>query len=453
VKGFPETWNRCWYGPVIAARPWFFMKITLLLLALDTWLVMAKSGGRYGAGGFNVAHFAWLDALQPVPTQSLYVTVILVCGLLGALCAVGVTGRRSLCALMLLYTYGWAMSQLDSYQHHYLLSWFFLLFIAFPLGTVFSSRKEPTMVSAWAWKLLIAICALLYAYTGVSKLEPAWLAGDVLKRINASGGPLDPLVALGQWVGFSEEMVWKLAGASVVAAQAVIACAYVAVLVAGDRKHRWLKAIRWVGLCSAVGFHAMSEYVGLRIGWFTYYMIALAWVVFLPANWMHMMAWCAQRPWNFFLEKLDASAQPKRSYGPPWLLASVLLAGSTLCAFSAFGDIGLPGCDNVALMAGAVVCVAGLMVLLRGEHGVSIMRALASAVVALMVTVTFEGSQVRYDYYRFVGGDALRRAEYQKALDAYGKANSYAPAGSSRWKKVIQTRKQMAKSQWGVSPP
>jgi len=37
---------------------------------------------RYGADGFNVAHFAWLDALQPLPTASSYATLLLVSGLL-----------------------------------------------------------------------------------------------------------------------------------------------------------------------------------------------------------------------------------------------------------------------------------------------------------------------------------------------------------------------------------
>jgi hypothetical protein len=47
----------------------------LALAAVDTWLLMIPRGGRYGAGGFNVAHFAWIDALFPVPTPRAYVGI------------------------------------------------------------------------------------------------------------------------------------------------------------------------------------------------------------------------------------------------------------------------------------------------------------------------------------------------------------------------------------------
>ena len=57
-----SVWERHWYGDVIALRPYLLRKGVLVLLALDAWLLMLGHAGRYGAGGFNVAHFLWLDA-------------------------------------------------------------------------------------------------------------------------------------------------------------------------------------------------------------------------------------------------------------------------------------------------------------------------------------------------------------------------------------------------------
>jgi hypothetical protein len=43
---------------------------------------------------------------------------------------------------------------------------------------------------------------------------------------------------------------------------------------------------------------------------------------------------------------------------------------------------------------------------------------------------------VHYDFYRFLGGDLVRRGEPIEALDAYGLANTWAPDGEGRQSKV-----------------
>src|SRR5690606_28156004 len=67
--------------PVAAVRPYLILKCTLLVVAFDVWLTRISHGGRYGAGGFNVAHFAWLDAIQPEVSPALYVGVCTLTGL------------------------------------------------------------------------------------------------------------------------------------------------------------------------------------------------------------------------------------------------------------------------------------------------------------------------------------------------------------------------------------
>ena len=50
--------DRYFHGENGAARAVLFEKSFLALLAFDTWMLMIGHAGRYGVGGFNVAHFA-----------------------------------------------------------------------------------------------------------------------------------------------------------------------------------------------------------------------------------------------------------------------------------------------------------------------------------------------------------------------------------------------------------
>lgn len=120
------------HAPFVAARAYLFSRLFLVLVALDAWTLMIGHAGRYGVDGFNVAHFAWLDAILPQPTAAIYVGVLLATGLLALALALGGTRRLALAGLFLLYTISWAMSMLDSYQHHYFVSSVLLCLVFFP---------------------------------------------------------------------------------------------------------------------------------------------------------------------------------------------------------------------------------------------------------------------------------------------------------------------------------
>ena len=75
-----SAWERYWFGPVAGVRPFVLERTVLFLLALDVWTQCVPHGARYGAGDFNVAHFAWLDVVQPMPTPSLHVGLMLIVG-------------------------------------------------------------------------------------------------------------------------------------------------------------------------------------------------------------------------------------------------------------------------------------------------------------------------------------------------------------------------------------
>ena len=78
-------WNHYFFSPVAAVRPYLLMKGVLVLLAFDAWMKMSPHGSLYGAAGFNVAHFRWIDAVQPVPTPALHVGVVLLTGMLASM--------------------------------------------------------------------------------------------------------------------------------------------------------------------------------------------------------------------------------------------------------------------------------------------------------------------------------------------------------------------------------
>jgi len=129
-----DLWECYWFGPVAAIRPYLLMKAVLLLLAFDMWLLRLTKGSKYGVFEFNVAHFPWLDALQPVPTPELLVGFVLSVGLLALVITFAGAVRWALVLLALSYTYSWAISMFDLYQHHYFISLVLFAFSFFPLS-------------------------------------------------------------------------------------------------------------------------------------------------------------------------------------------------------------------------------------------------------------------------------------------------------------------------------
>lgn len=176
--------NEFFHGPHGASRSYLFSKVFLLLLALDAWALMIGHAGRYGAAGFNAAHFDWLDAIQPLPTNASYIGMLLLAGLLSLTLMLAGIARWLLALLLVLYTYSWAMSLLDSYQHHYFVSLILACLIFFPqLGArdihplaapldAESAKKKKTRereradgieLRGWAFTVLAAAIVAVYA--------------------------------------------------------------------------------------------------------------------------------------------------------------------------------------------------------------------------------------------------------------------------------------------------
>ncbi|MFO0912133.1 MAG: tetratricopeptide repeat protein [Pirellulales bacterium] len=129
------SWDELWTGPVAAIRPYLFMKCFYLLIATDAVVLMTERGARYGVDGFNVAHFRWLDTLQPAPSATWYVGCLMLVAVLALLQVfAGFSVGRAI-ATAVGYTYCWTMSRYDSYLHHYLTSLILTALIFFPRTT------------------------------------------------------------------------------------------------------------------------------------------------------------------------------------------------------------------------------------------------------------------------------------------------------------------------------
>ncbi|HEX9765408.1 MAG TPA: HTTM domain-containing protein, partial [Nitriliruptorales bacterium] len=242
------AWEHYWFGPVAAIRPYLLMKAVYGMLALDLWLVQIPRGGRYGAGGFNVAHFRWLDVVQPLPSPDLYVGLMLSLGLLALVCALSDPGRWARALVAVLHTYSWAMSLHDTYQHHYFLSLALAAFVFFPRvparALAAPGDAGGSTVSAWAYALLGTNVGLVYAFTALAKLDPTWRTGEILRL--APHTFLAPLAGWAQGVGIPPSLFWRASALAVVALESVVAVGYLVATRRDDPGRPWVRMVTWL---------------------------------------------------------------------------------------------------------------------------------------------------------------------------------------------------------------
>lgn len=528
---FSSGWlDRFAFGPVAAVRPWLLLKATLLLLAVDVWHTHLGPAWRYGAAGFNVAHFAWMNGL-PIPTREAYVAMLVVVGVGSFVCALMARPPRALLVLVtFLYTWGWSCSMHDSYQHHYLISLILFAFCFFPrldgkqlfgeIGGAPRRASKPAKttespsavidalrhgpvprVHAVGYTMLTSVAAIVYTFTAISKTEVEWRDGDALRNITSNGAHIPDVLSLAHAVGMTDDTLFWLMGHSVIGVQVVCALGYLfassrdgestreeraqlreqLALLHADRVRitialvvipiACLVASRIVGLLPAIvlfvvatgvalprsfhrfcfapfgrpsarailasfalinalSFHVGAEYIGLQIGWFSYYMIVIALIALTPAHWLSALAM--------------ALTAPVRGVGAPllskWPIAGPVLGITTAIVAVGVGSaVDIPGAYECSILVGIASFVAGISAMMRPDLGADRTRGVLAAAVAMLVLyVSFTTGGERYDYYRFAGGDFRRRHDYPAALEAYRAADRYAPEGEGRAAQIEQ---------------
>jgi hypothetical protein len=420
------SWLPRFDGSVVPARPAVLARALYLLLALDLWVDMIPHAGRYGVDGFNVAHFAWLDALLPLPSAAGYAGLLAATGVLSAMCALGPLNTLMRWAVAFAYTLGWAMSMHDSYQHHYLLSWLLLALAIAPVPTGLPSRSR---VWAPGHVLLSITCGVVYTFTAVSKLSPAWRDGSVLRTLAHARPPGDPHpgrldalrdAALG--LGVSDARFFAALALATAALQVLIAAGYLTVQARDERGHVRARSAGAAALAGAFLFHLGAEVSGVfRIGWFSLYMMVVAAVCLGPAALVAALDDALARASSRVRSRLGARG------ALVWALAALAWGGAI--ALIAHGRV--PGFAVGAATGGLGALGLGALAR-RGQ------RALAPAVAAsaLLAACAVTFAPVAFDYHRRLAGELLKLGRHGDALAAYREAERVAPPGQSRRGKI-----------------
>ena len=449
----PNLWERYWFAPVAAVRPYLLVKAVLLLLAFDIWLLRVKNGAQFALEDFNVAHFYWLDVAQPLFTPPVYTGLLLWTGLFALYCALTGANRVALALLALSYTYSWASSMLDGYQHHYFLSLVLLTCVFFPRfraenfyrteiapagdvkKPVRAFRMETPRTSAWGYVLLGVNVAIVYFFTAITKAtDERFVSGEIVRQLSEKKQLLQPLEARLPDFGVPGSGFWQALALGTIAVEIFLSVAYFLAVKQDEVRRRWLKILSWLGLVAVIVFHGLGNELlfALRIGWFSYYMIALGCVYFLPESFLwalgRILTWPILR-FSTMCSPLVAALERKGAG-----IAIATYAIVSLAAAAGIASIGflmdLPGSETVcSLVAFSLVFVIAASFFRRGFlRGATRYLLGATLAVALMwASVTF--SMARFDYYDRVGAFHQNRGGRQAAIEAYEKAIRYLPIG------------------------
>ncbi len=337
---------------------------------------------RYGVGGFNVSHFPFLDGLLPAPEATWMLALVLLQVVLCVLAAAGVQLKRTLPLLALSYgaTYFW--SQLDSYQHHYLVA-VVLLILA---GAAWLSERPGGALPGWSMRLVRVQLAILYFWTAVTKAEPQFLSGEVLQPLLTEQWAIDWIQSTAARLGQEPITLYGALswGALILEVFLVLAMLFP-------------ERLRWPGLILGLGLHVTIELAGFKIGNFSYLMVVM-YVLLLPPG--LFAKWAALK-----------RGLPGPAWG--WLSAAVGLLAL------AIAWLPVPSSAVLGLL------IAGLtLACIWGSSG---LRLLSPALAAIALVGLHASTDQLRDFYRYMGGDARARADTEQAIYAYEQVISIDP--------------------------
>lgn len=386
VVSLPAPEPAFWFGFDVAWAKLVVVRVVLFgLLAIDA-ILQIRHAPRYGAGGFNVAQIPGLDALGP--SRAIYEVAQLVSAYLFVLAALGVATRWVLPAVTGIYAYLYFTSQLDGYQHHYLVA--LVLGISCFVPWQRRADTEPaTPVRTWAVRLILVQLAILYLWAAVSKMNGAWVDGRTLA--NQITGPL-------------RELVDSSVGIKAAAKFAIFAELTLALTI-------WVRPAWFIALPLGLMFHTGILLSGLEIGLFAWLMLAM-YLLIVPDR---AFVWAAEQP-------------------------PIAAARRALTRIRFDGD----AATGIAVAGGVAVAI-GAALLCRLEHAFIVAIALTLVPIAVVVAGRLRGraaggfvgiahvvaivvwlavdrlSSVATDYYRFWGGSSRRLGDLESSERAYRK--------------------------------
>jgi hypothetical protein len=393
-RRYLRFWTDYRVAPEVLA---LFRLVFFAVLAVDAWL-QVEHAPRYGAGGFNVSHLPALDGWLPVLARPLVAFLFILQAWLAGLFALGGGGRPALWTLTGLFGVTYFSSQLDSYQHHYLVFLVLLLlcFVRWEPAPVPppGKKKVPEPAGAWPVRLILVQISIVYVYAAMAKMEPLWLDGVVLERQVSADWARDLIERMGSF---------KLVSGLVIATELGLAVAI------------HLRGLRRITAPVGILFHASIEASGFQIGLFSYFMIAVYLLVLPEAPIVRLVQWVHRHvPAIPLVTHWAAAARLV-------LRASALALGAALLLLV---PLGAPAV--AAAVAALVLAIAGLYAVgreLRDRHALAHLGACLLVAALARPAVT----DVARDYHRFWGGSARRLGDLETATAAYQRAVELAP--------------------------
>lgn len=354
------------------------------VLAVDAVLQISHAS-RYGAGGFNVPHVPGL----PGPGREAYLLVQCAIVGLSLLVAVGAGGRLIPAALSLAYGWCYFGSQLDSFQHHYLVWLVITLWCFVPLpqpGGSPAARAGRTVRSS-ALRLILLQLGIMYLWAGISKLDPKWLDGTAMAM---------------QIHGLMRDIIDATLGIKIVSRLVIVAELALAVTVWRARAWRW-------ALPLGIGLHLQIAISGLDIGVFAYLMMAIYLLIVPEALMQPVLRFARERlarPWAAFVRVFDEGHRPT---------AAVLAAAGV----GLLVVVRPPLRNPICLVLVAVPMILTVRWQLVSARRFTTRAALAAALAMAVMVVVDRAGAVALDYYRYWGGTARRLGEPAEAEVAY----------------------------------
>lgn len=344
--------------PEDAARGAVFRFAFFLVLAVDCWENVSHLG-RYGAGRFNVSHFPFLDGLLPAPEKEWMLVLVLLQVFLCMRAAFGVALQWTVPLLCASYSATYFWSQLDSYQHHYMVA--VLLFVA-SVGAVW----DKGALKGWVLRGLGLMVSIVYFWAAVAKMDPLWLDGTTIST------QITPTWARAWFEGHWAALAW------------VVLLTELFLAIAWQVRKLWPLAL---GI--GVVMHISIELLEFKIGAFSYLMLATYTLLWPP------------RAVTWFAERFRGTSKA----APRWAVAAVAIG---------------VGLSFYALPFQQAGSVAALIIAGLASTGLTTVRqVVAHAAMPLLLWTTHGQSDIARDYYRYIGGDTRRRGLVDEALAAY----------------------------------
>ncbi len=375
---------------------------------------------RYGAGDFNVAHFAWLEAIVPAPGRAAMLILFLLTAYLALTIAVA-PGRIKIWLLTAVYGYTYFISQLNSYQHHYLV--FLLLLISCFVPWSSQDKGAPKdsaehdassgasggaspgpsgddRARSWALRLLAVQIAVLYAWAALAKLDPLWLDGTTLgKQIGAASGRAGLIIDAVQWLGPAR------ASQMIVAVELLLALG-------------WL-ILRGRALMLALGLslHIGIEVAGFEIGIFSYFMFAI-YLLLVPERVFQVAGRWLARP-----AAMVAAASRRLRGIRAWVAVGVSLVGGCIVLI----ELPFDEMSTVVVLATLIAAFGAGSMLVRGRYKTALRVAASHIAAAAIIALCHLSTEQAHDYYKFWGGTSRRLANSDDAKVAYTKLTALSP--------------------------